>query len=106
MRTISTNFLNLKFENLCKNESFSKTIFACLTGAQGGSIHEKNYKKILWNYHFEYINQNAVWKVLFAVWKVIPSERQCQKLLLSITDMFVIDHKEKLSLINHKTVVD
>ena len=60
MRTISTNFLNLKFENLCKNESFSKTIFACLTGAQGGSIHEKNYKKILWNYHFEYINQNAL----------------------------------------------
>ena len=47
MRTISKKFLNLKFENLCKNESFSKTIFACLTGAQGGSIHEKKLQKNL-----------------------------------------------------------
>ena len=34
------------------------------------------------------------------------SQRQCQKVELSMTDMFVIDHKEKLSLINHKLVCD
>ena len=34
------------------------------------------------------------------------SQRQCQKVGLSMTDMFVIDHKEKLSLINHKLVCD
>ena len=38
--------------------------------------------------------------------KVISSKRQRQKVPLSITDMFVIDHKENVSLINHKIVCD
>ena len=41
---------------------------------------------------------------LYTVIKVISSEWQCQKVLLSIIDMFVIDHKEKVSLINSKIV--
>ena len=36
-----SNFLNLKFEYLCKIEFLRKTILACLSGAQMGSIHEK-----------------------------------------------------------------
>ena len=35
-------FLNFKFEYLCENEFLRKTILACLSGAQMGSIHEKN----------------------------------------------------------------
>ena len=34
------------------------------------------------------------------------TERQCQKVPWSITDMLVIDHKEKVSLINHNIVCD
>ena len=34
-----------KLDYLCVNESFSKTILACLSGAQGGSIYEKKDKK-------------------------------------------------------------
>ena len=33
---------NLEFEYLRENEFLSKTILACLSGAQMGSIHEKN----------------------------------------------------------------
>ena len=39
------------------------------------------------------------------VWTVISSEQQCQKFPLSINDMFVIGHTEKVSLINHKQVL-
>ena len=38
----------------------------------------------------------------YTVWKVISSNWQCQNVSLSITDMFVIEHKENVSLINHK----
>ena len=40
-------------------------------------------------------------------WKIISSEQQYQKVLLSsgINDMFVIDNKAKVSLINHKTIL-
>ena len=34
--------MNFKFEYLRENEFLSKTILACLSGAQMGSIHEKN----------------------------------------------------------------
>ena len=37
-----SNFSNFKFEYLRENEFLSKTILACLSGAQVGSIHEKN----------------------------------------------------------------
>ena len=40
------------------------------------------------------------------VQKFISSNRQCQNVSLSITNMFVLDHKEKVSLINHKIVCD
>ena len=33
---------NFKFEYLRENEFFRKYILACLSGAQMGSIHEKN----------------------------------------------------------------
>ena len=36
-----SNFSNFKFEYLCENEFLRKTILACLSGAQMGSIHEK-----------------------------------------------------------------
>ena len=38
------------------------------------------------------------------VWN--SSQRQCQNVALYINDMSVIDHKEKVSLINHKIVCD
>ena len=38
--------------------------------------------------------------------KVISSKRQCKKVPLFITDMFVTDNKEKVSLINHNIVCD
>ena len=41
----------------------------------------------------------------YTVWRVIFFNRQCQKDPLSITDMFVLDHK-KVSLINHKIDCD
>ena len=37
-----SNFLNFKFEYLRKNEFLRKTILACLSGDQMGSINEKN----------------------------------------------------------------
>ena len=37
-----SNFSNFKFEYLRENEFLRKTILACLSGAQMGSIHEKN----------------------------------------------------------------
>ena len=37
-----SNFSNFKFEYLCEKEVLRKTILACLSGAQMGSIHEKN----------------------------------------------------------------
>ena len=37
-----SNFSNFKFKYLCENEFLRKTILACLSGAQMGSIHEKN----------------------------------------------------------------
>ena len=43
---------------------------------------------------------------LYTVWKVISSDWRCQNVPLSITDVFVIDHKENVSLINHKMVSD
>ena len=47
-------------------------------------------------------NQVSVYIMLcvYTVWKVISSNWWCQNISLSITDMFVIDHKEKKSLIN------
>ena len=36
-----SNFSNFKFEYLRENEFLRKTILACLSGAQVGSIHEK-----------------------------------------------------------------
>ena len=42
----------------------------------------------------------------YTVWKVISSDGQCQNVPLSITDMFVINHKENVSLFNHKIVCD
>ena len=36
-----SNFSNFKFEYLRKNKFLRKTILACLSGAQMGSIHEK-----------------------------------------------------------------
>ena len=36
-----SNFSNLKFEYLRENEFLRKTILACLSEAQMGSIHEK-----------------------------------------------------------------
>ena len=39
------------------------------------------------------------WKSHFSKWKF-------QKVPLCITDMLVIDHKEKVSLINHKIICD
>ena len=38
-------FSNFKFEYLRENEFLRKTILACLSGAQMGSIHEKNRGK-------------------------------------------------------------
>ena len=43
---------------------------------------------------------------LYTVWKVISPDWQCQNVPSSIPDMFVIDHKEKVSLINHKQFCD
>ena len=37
-----SNFSNFEFEYLRENEFLSKTILACLSGAQMGSIYEKN----------------------------------------------------------------
>ena len=37
-----SNFSNFKIEYLRENEFLRKTILACLSGAQMGSIHEKN----------------------------------------------------------------
>ena len=37
-----SNFLNFKFEYLRENEFLRKTILACLSGDQMGSINEKN----------------------------------------------------------------
>ena len=42
----------------------------------------------------------------YTVLKDISSDWQSQKVPLSLTDKFVIDHKEKMSLINHKIVCD
>ena len=44
----------------------------------------------------------------YTVWKVLSSNWRSQNVPLSITDpdMFVIDHKENVSLINHKIVCD
>ena len=41
----------------------------------------------------------------YTVWKVISSNWRCQNVPLSITDMFVIDHKENVTLINNKLFV-
>ena len=37
-----SNVSNFKFENLRENEFLRKIILTCLSGAQMGSIHEKN----------------------------------------------------------------
>ena len=51
----------------------------------------------------------VVYRVIDWEWlhfnKVISSDQQCQHVPLSITNMFVIDHK-KVFLINHKIVCD
>ena len=43
--------------------------------------------------------------ILYTVWKVNSSNWRCQNFLSTITDMFVIDHRENVSLITHKIVV-
>ena len=40
-----------------------------------------------------------------SVFKAISSDWRCKNVPLSITDMFVIDHNENDSLINHKIFV-
>ena len=40
-------FLNLKFEYLRENESFTKTILACLSLSRGDRFMQKNVKKSL-----------------------------------------------------------
>ena len=40
------NFFNFKFEYPHENEFLRKTILAYLSGAQMGSIHEKNEKNL------------------------------------------------------------
>ena len=42
----------------------------------------------------------------YAVWKVISSVWRCENVPPLIIDMFVIDHKENVSLINHKKFVN
>ena len=53
----------------------------------------------------------GVWRyeTLFSrstVWKVVSYDWRCQNVPLSIKDMFVIDHKENVYLINHKIICD
>ena len=40
---------------------------------------------------------------MHTVLKVISSKQRCQKVPLSVRYMFVIDHKEKVFLINYKS---
>ena len=39
---LESNFLNFKFKYFRENEFLRKTILACISGTQMGSIHEKN----------------------------------------------------------------
>ena len=48
-----SNFSNFKFEYLRENEFLRKTILACLSGAQMGSIHENKRSKISWHCPFK-----------------------------------------------------
>ena len=50
--------------------------------------------------------QNQQKQQNYSVLKDIFSHWRCQNVPLSITDMLVIDHKENVSLINHKIVCD
>ena len=50
------------------------------------------------------LRKNVHIPVRYTVWKVISSDWWCQNVPLSIIYMFVLDHKEKGSLINHKIV--
>ena len=81
-------------------------------------IHIKNKIRNIWIPTYNYYNSSS--SVLrcndrptsffpplpgtgrYTGWKVISSQRQSQKVSLSIPDMFVIDHKENVSLINQK----
>ena len=45
-------------------------------------------------------------KGVLTISKNISPDWQCQNVPLSITDMFVIDHKEKVSWINHQQFCD
>ena len=51
-------------------------------------------------------HKNIITLQTHTVWKAISSDWWCQNVPSSITDMFVIDHKEKVSLIYHKIVCD
>ena len=53
-----------------------------------------------------YDHKTAVYSVADQILFEKSSDLHCIKVLLSITDMFVTNHKEKLSLINHKIVCD
>ena len=44
--------------------------------------------------------------ISYTVRTFISSDWRCQNVLLSITNMFVIDNKENISLINHIIVCD
>ena len=53
------------YRYLHENESFSKTILACLSEAQVGGIHgEKKCHKILWHCHFKRIT-NLIVKIFW-----------------------------------------
>ena len=54
MSTVESNFSNFVIEYLGEIETEFKNILACLSGAQMGSNHEKNWRlKILWHTPFK-----------------------------------------------------
>ena len=61
-----------------------------------------NTVRTVWKYIILY----TIVDMWYTAWKVIFSGWWCQNVTLSITDMFVIDHKENVSFIKHKIVCD
>ena len=63
-----SNFSNFKFEYLRENEFLRKSILACLSGAQMGSINAKKLKsKISWHCPFKYVKNLSIYYNLMLI---------------------------------------
>ena len=73
MHTAESNFSNFEIEYLGEIETEFENTLACLSGAQMGSNHEKNWRpKILWHTPFKGTDSQDIYRIMIKKIFTVP----------------------------------